>query len=293
VASPKQRPRLPTDLNEALARQEVPQVKWKSMLQIGAAMAVLWVTAFVVVPFVGYWGVGVVAVLTSVAIGFGIYIWRLTSRSRAILDIMKQATDEGGRQRALDALAGGGSNDAMKALARAQLLAQTDPLEAQKVLESIDIKKAPNILQDDLRAQLAMLYLRNNRTREARALTDEIRLDRRPDPKSKGLYAAVMAEALARSGSAEEARKLLETYDPEESEHDEVRVMLMRAQVYTFVALKKRGLAKRAMDRLCEVEPNLLGPFLLKGAPPEVAKLARQSLADSGAGPKMKIKRMP
>jgi Tetratricopeptide repeat len=232
-------------------------------------------------------------VLTSVAIGFGIYVWRLTSRSRAILDIMKQATDEGGRQRALEALSGEGQKDAMKALARSQLLAQTDPLEAQKVLEAVDIKKAPTVLQDDLRAQLAMLYLRNGRTREARTLTDEIRLDRRPDAKSKGLYAAVMAEALARTGSGDEARKLLETYKPEESEHDEVRVMLLRSQVYTFVALKKRGLAKRAMDALCEVEPNLLGSFLLKGSQPEIAKLARQALAESGAAPKMKIKRMP
>jgi hypothetical protein len=205
---------------------------------------------------------------------------------------MKQATDEGGRQRALDALASEGQQDAMKALARSQLLAQTDPVAAQKVLEAVDIKKAPTILQDDLRAQLAMLLLRNNRAREARELTDQIRLDRRPDAKSKGLYAAVMAEALARTGSSDEARKLLETYDPEDSEHDEVRVMLLRSQVYTFVALKKRGLAKRAMDLLCEIEPNLLGPFLLKGANPEIARLARQALADSGAGPKLKIKRI-
>jgi hypothetical protein len=292
VAQPKQRPRLANDLSEALARQETPQIKWKSLLQIGAAMAVLWVTAFVVVPFVGYWGVGAVAVLSSVAIGFGIYVWRLTSRSRAILDIMKQATDEPGRKRALEALSTEAGGDVMKALARAQLLAQTDPLEAQKTLEGIEIKKAPALLQDDVRAQLAMLYLRNNRTREARALTDEMRLDRRPDPKSKALYAAVMAEAFARSGSPDEARKLLETYNPDESEHEEARIMLWRAQVYAFVALKKRELAKRALDALCEVEPNLLGPFLLKGASPEIAKLARQALADSGAGPKMKIKRM-
>jgi hypothetical protein len=288
----KKRPRMPTDLGEALAQQETPQIKWKAILQIGAAMAVLWVTAFVVVPFVGYWAVGIVAVLTCVALGFGVYVWRLTSRSRAILDIMKTATDEPGRKRAIEALASEGGGDAMKALARSQLLAQTDPLEAQKTLESIDIKKAPALLQDDVRAQLAMLYLRNNRTREARALTDEMRLDRRPDAKSKALYAAVMAEAFARTGSPDEARKLLETYNPDETEHDEVRVMLLRAQVYAFVALKKRGLAKRAMDGLCEIEPNLIGPFLLKGSPPEISKLARQALGDSGAGPKMKIKRM-
>jgi hypothetical protein len=289
--SPK-RSRLPTDLGEALARQETPQFKWKAVAQIAAAAAVLWVTAFIMVPYVGYWGVGVVAVLTVVAAGFGVYVWRLTSRSRAILDIMKTATDEQGRKRALDALSDDGK-DAMKALARAQILAQSDPLEAQRVLEGIDISKAPAVLQDDVRGQLAMMYLRNNRTREARALCDLIRLDRRPDAKSKALYAAVMAEAFSRTGSPEEARKLLETYNADEGGMDEVRVMLLRAQVYTFTALKKRGLAKRAMDGLVEIEPNLLGGFLLKGGAPEVQKLARQALADAGAGPKLKIKRMP
>jgi hypothetical protein len=293
VAKPKQKSGLPTDLGEALANQETPQIKWKVLAQIGAAMAVLWVTAFIVVPFVGYWGVGVVGVLTCVAIGFGIYIWRLTSRSRAILDIMKGATDEQGRQRALDALSADGGGDAMKTLARAQLLSQSDPVAAQEVLESIDLKKTPTMLHDDVRAQLAMLYLRNNRTREARALADEIRLDRRPDAKTKALYAALMAEAFARSGSPDEARKLLETYGGEQNEHAEVQVMLLRAQVYTFTTLKKRGLATRAMEGLLAIEPNLLGSFLVKGGAPDVAKLAREVLAASGAGPKMKWKRAP
>jgi hypothetical protein len=286
-----ERKSLPTDLAEALARQETPQIKWKSIAQIAAVAAVLWITAFVVVPFVGYWAVYAVAVLTVVAAGFGLYVWRLTRRSRAILDIMKTATDEAGRKRALEALSDD-SSDAMKALARAQILAQTDPGEAQRALESVDIAKAPAVLQDDVRGQLAMLYLRNNRTREARALAEQIRLDRRPDPKSKALYAAIMAEAYARTGGSEEARKLLETYSADDAEHDEVRVMLLRAQVYTYVALKKRGLASRALQALAAIEPNLLGPFLLKGSPPEVQKLARQVFAEAGPGIKTKFKRM-
>jgi hypothetical protein len=289
VAKPKRR--LPTDLSEAIARQETPGVKRKAVLQIVGALALLWLTAFVLVPYVGYWAVGVVGVITCVAIGFGIYIWRLTTRSRAILDIMKGATDEPGRQRALEALSNQGG-DAMKTLAKAQLLAQTDPQAAQETLESIDLKKAPAVLQDDVRAQLAMLYLRNNRTREARTLAEAIRLDRRPDAKTKALYAALMAEAFARTGSPDEARKLLETYTADEG-GDEVQVMLLRAQVYTFTALKKRGLAKRAIDQLAAIEPNLLGSFLVKGTSPELAKLARQALAEAGAMPKLKIKRAP
>jgi hypothetical protein len=292
VAKPKPKSGLSTDMSEALSRQEAPQFKWKALLQIAAALAVLWVTAFIVVPFVGYWGVGAVGVLTLVAAGFGIYIWRLTTRSREILDIMKGATDESGRKRAIEALAEGGGGDAMKTLARAQLLSQTDPLEAQKVLESIDLKKTPAILQDDVRAQLAMLYLRNNHVQKARELCNDIRLDRRPDAKTKTLYAALMAEAFARSGDPEEGRKLLETFGSEPGGEPEVQVMVLRAQVYTFTGLKKRGLAKRAMDGLLALEPNLLGTFLIKGASPEVSKLARQVLSESGMGPKVKIKRM-
>ncbi len=287
-----ERPKLQKDLAEALAAQETPRIKWKVIGQIAAAFAVLWVTAFMTVDFIGYWGVGVVGVLTLVALGFGFYVWRMTSRSAAILDIMKGATDDAGRQRALEALAqGGGSGDAMKTLARAQLLAQSDPNEAQRVLEGLDLNKVPALVQDDVRGQLAMLYLRNNRVNEARALTDGIRLDRRPDPRSKGLYAAVMAEALARTGNPEEARKLLETYTPADADGDEVRVMLLRAQVFTFMAQKKRGLAKQALDAMAAIEPGLLGGFLVKGSQPELMKLARQTLMESGGGPKIKFRR--
>lgn len=286
-----ERPRLQTDIAEQLASQETPRVKWKVVAQIAGAFAVLWVTAFITVPFVSYWGVGVVGVLTLVAIGFGIYIWRMTSKSAAIIDIMKSATDDAGRQRALDALAQGGSGDAMKVLARAQLLAQTDPNEAQRVLEELDIDKVPNVVQDDVRGQLAMMYLRNNRVNDARKLTDGIRLDRRPDPRSKGLYAAVMAEALARTGAADEARKLFETYPPAEAASDEVRIMLLRAQVFTFMAQKKRGLAKQALDAMAAIEPGLLGGFVYKGASPELVALAKQSIMENMGGPKVKYKR--
>ncbi|MDD9947421.1 MAG: tetratricopeptide repeat protein [Myxococcales bacterium] len=286
------KPKLTTNPGEALAELETPQVKWKVMLQIVGALAVLWVTSFIAVPWLGYWGVGVVGVITVLAAGFLVYIYRMTTKSRQIVDIMKGATDAEGRQQALDQLAGAGGKDAMKALARAQLLAQSDPQAAQAALEAIDLKKAPAVVQDDVRSQLAMLYLRNNRTREARTLIDDIRLDRQPNAKAKGLYAAIMAEGLARTGGAEEARKLLETYPPAEADSVDNRAMLLRAQVYTCVALKKRGLAKTAMAELAAIEPNLLGGFLQKGSSPELMKLAKQVAASVGLM-KMKVKRTP
>jgi tetratricopeptide (TPR) repeat protein len=281
---------LPVDPAEALAQIETPQIKWKVLLQIAGAFAILWLCAFMVVPWAGYWVVGLVGVLQLVAIGFGIYVWRLTSKQRVIVDLMKSATDPEGRARAIEQLGAGASKDAMKALAQAQLLSNTDPAAAQKVLEGVDLAKAPAVVQDDVRSQLALMYLRDGRVKEARTLADAIRLDRQPNAKAKALYAAVIAECFARTGSAEEARKLMETYDAADPAFAEVSVLLLRARVFTFMALKKRGLAKTALDQLAAIEPNMLGGFLQKGTAPELTKLTRQVLAESGLGPKMKVR---
>jgi hypothetical protein len=291
VANPKKRNLAPKDPADALAQIEAPQIKWSVIAQILGAVAVLWVTAFIAKPWFGWWGVGVVGVLTLVAAGFGLYVWRMTTKQRAILDIMKSATDPEGRQRALEALGAGGDSDAMKAVAKAQLLAASDPNEALKVLEGIDLKKAPMVVQDEVRAQLVLLYLRSNRVRDARTVADEIRLDRQPNAKAKAFYAAVMAEAFARTNAAEEAKKLLDTYSDEDPAYAEVRAMLLRAQVFTSVQLKKRGLAKKAMDTLAEVEPGMLAALMVKGTQPEIIQLAKQTLSQAGFAPKMKIKR--
>jgi hypothetical protein len=294
VTNPKKRSFAPKDPAEALAQIEVPEIKWKAIAQIAGGLAVLWVTAFIAVPYVSYFGVGVVGLITLAAIGFGIYVWRLTTRQRAILQIMKSATDDEGRKKALAELgAGGGDNDAMRALAKAQLLAASDPAEAQRVLEGIDLKKAPMVVQDEVRAQLALMHLRGARVREARALADEMRLDRQPQPKAKAFYAAVMAESFARTGKADEAKKLLDTYSSDDPAFGEVRAMLLRAQVFTYFQLKKRGLAGKALQTLAEVEPGMVAAFTMKGTPPEIIQLARQTLAQAGFAPKMKMKRSP
>jgi hypothetical protein len=299
VANPKKRSLAPKDPADALAQIETPQIKWTVIAQIAGGLAVLWVTAFMAVPWISYVGVGVVAAITLAAIGFGIYVYRLTQRQRSILQIMKSATDDAGRKKALEELddggaaAKGGKGDAMRAVAKAQLLAANDPAEAQRVLEAIDIKKAPMVVQDEVRAQLALLYLRGNKVREARALADEMRLDRQPQPKAKAFYAAVMAESFARTGSGDEAKKLLDTYSADDATFAEIRPMLLRAQVFTCFQLKKRGLAKKAMDTLADVEPGMVAAFTLKGTPPEIIQLARQTLAQAGFAPKMKIKRSP
>lgn len=287
----------PKSAAEGVAELERPTVKWRTIGLIAGGFVVLWITAFMIQGYsqdspYGWIPVGVVGALTLVAIGFGIYIWRLTQKSRGIVDILAQATDEEGRKRAIEQLGAADAKDAMSALARAQLVSRDSPAEAMKILEEIDIEKAPAVVQDDVRANLGFLYLMNGRTKDARTLVDALRLDRQPNAKAKAMYAAVSAETFARTGKPEEAQKLLETYDANDPEYGEVKGMLLRAQVYTFLTLKKRGRAGQAMKELAQVDPNMLAPWIGKKTKPEIKKLAEQALRSLGVAPKMQMKVM-
>ncbi len=292
---PSEKPSKRPDPTEALKNLERPQIKWKIVAQIGAAFALLWAIAIGMVSYAGdagYWAVGAVGILTAVAIGFGIYVLRMMKKSQSMVDILRTATDAEGRKAALQKLEmqDAGKSDAMNALARAQLVAQEDPAQAVAILEAVDIPKAPAIVQDDVRANLALLYLMTNRARDARTLADDIKVDGPRPEKAKGLLAAVVAESFARTGKADAARTLLEKFDPEAPDHAELRPLLLRAQVYTFVATKNRGLARKAMEKLAEIDPNTLAPFVMKGAPPELTKMARELLVGGGHVPRPKMK---
>ena len=283
----------PRDAGEALEQLEQPTMNWKVIGLFAVALAVVWVIGGILMPTIGYVGLIVAGVLTAVAVGFLIWVWRLTRKSADIAAILKSATDKEGRAAALEQLRARqapGGKDALNAIAQAQLVAQENPAEAIKILEGIDLKKAPALVHDDVRANLAMFYLMTGRARDARELAEEIRLDRQPQAKAKAMYAAVVAEAFARTGKAEDARKLLETYDPKDKEFGQVAGMLWRAQVYTYMATKKRGRAKEAMERLLDVDPNMVAAFVQRGTRPELSRLAKQVLAGAGALPKPKMR---
>lgn len=278
-------------MGEALENLERPSMNWKVVGQIAIGFAVVWIVAGMLTPYIGYWGLGIAGVLTLVAIGFGLYIWNMMRKSANIVDILKGATDEEGRAKAMAALsAGKGGDDVMNKLAQSQLMMQEDPKEAVAILESIDIKKAPKLLQNDVRAQLGLLYLITNRAKEARALADEMSLDGQVQQKQKAMYAAVMAESFARTGKGNEAGKLLETFDADDPEYAEVRALLLRAQVYTWNNLKKRGRARTALMRLARIDPNQLGAFLQKGTHPQIVALAREVAQKEGLVPRQKMR---
>ncbi|MAQ17039.1 MAG: hypothetical protein CMN30_19880 [Sandaracinus sp.] len=293
----RKKPQLPdadarrAEMNEALANMEGPKTPWKLIVQIGIGFAVLWVVAGMLTPYIGYWGLGVAGVLTLIALGFGVYIWRLTRKSSDIMQILKGATDAEGRDAAIAALQAKG-DDVMGKLAQAQLVGQEDPKEAMRVLEEIDLEKAPKLLQNDVRAQLGLMYLLHNRAKDARKLADDIKLDAQPQPKQKAMYAAIIAESFARTGKVKEANDLLADYDPDAAGSDEfaeMKPLLYRAQMFAALRDKKRGRARTAMMRLAKLDPNQLGAFLQKGTHPEVKRLAREVLEKEGFVPKQKV----
>jgi hypothetical protein len=151
------------------------------------------------------------------------------------------------------------------------------------------VAKAPAVVQDEVRSNLALLYLVHGRPRDARKLADSIRLDRQPQAKARALYAAVVAESFARTGKADEALKLVETYSADDPEFAEVRALLLRAQVFTYLGVKKRGLASKSIERLVAVDPNMVAS-LVKGGSPELGKLARNALQGAGVLPKNQVR---
>ncbi|MEZ4288572.1 MAG: hypothetical protein R3A47_10610 [Polyangiales bacterium] len=121
------------DPAQALQQLERPKANWKVIAQILVAMAVVWVIAAMMIPYIGYWGLGIAGVLTLVVIGFGVYIYRLTRQSADIVDILRSATDKQGREAAIEQLRArqsGAGKDALSKLAEAQLVAQQSPTEA-------------------------------------------------------------------------------------------------------------------------------------------------------------------
>lgn len=268
-------------------------MNWKVIAQIAVGFLVLWVLAAMAQPYIGIWGYVVVGVLTAAALGLGIYVFRMTRKSAALIEILREAKDPESRKLALERLQAQQSaegKDAMNALAQAQLLAQESPQKAIAVLEKVDLEKAPAMVADDIRANLGLFYLAQGRAKDARKLADAIRLDRQPQAKAKAMYAAVMAEAFARTGAPGEAMKLLATYSPDDESYGEVRLLLHRARVYAAVQEKKRGLAKRSLEALVNESPEIVQQLAFVERRPEINKLAKQVLGQAGRMPRPKFR---
>ncbi len=255
-------------------------MQWRNIGIIGAAVAVLWITAFATNSKAF---IIVVAVITLVvAVGLA-WIYRWAKKQRDMMEMLQTASlSPEARKEALAKLkaAPGADKDVMNAIARAQLQAQEDPDAAIVTLESIELKKVPAQMADDVRAFRAQLYLMKGRAKEARDLADEIKVTNSANPESRGMLAATVAEAWARTGKHVEALELLNTIKPEDPDFEKSKVPLLYARIYAQFAAGKRDAVRYDMGALAKQDINLLGRFVMPQlrVHPELQKIARAVL---------------
>ena len=108
----------------------------------------------------------------------------------------------------------------------------------------------------------AMLHLTLGETAEARALADKLELGKQQEPKTRVMFAAVAGEAWARSGQARKAVDTLDLFNPDAPENAEMQAQLWRARAFAYAAVNDTKGIARALKKLGEINPHLLGMFL-------------------------------
>ncbi len=257
-----------------------PLLNRKALTTVAGFVAAFWLIAMMTGSKIV---IGIVAVLTVAVIGGLIYVWRLTTKQRAMLDLLQTASaSPEARKHALAQLEAQdkGGKDVVNQIARAQLLAQDDPDAALAMLESIDLAKVPASAADEVRTFRAQMYLYKNRPKDARNLADDIKVSAAGNAQSRAMMTAVVAEAWARTGKADAALALLEDVKLDDPEIAQVRIPLIFARVYANFGTGKKERARKDLELLMKTDMNLIGRFAMpgQGAPFELQKIAQEVL---------------
>ncbi|MBI4818276.1 MAG: hypothetical protein HY791_18575 [Deltaproteobacteria bacterium] len=232
-------------------------------------------------------------VLTISGLGAAFLIRRNLAKSESIGQLLSggemSSEDRDARMKQLDAQADKG--DAGALLAKAQLIMQDRPEEALGILERVDLEKAPKLVALQVRGVRAMLHLSLGDVAAARKLADEIDLAKAPDTKTRGNFAAVVAEAWARSGNPIEAAELLSKYDPNDKELEEIKLQLYRARAFTAAHKQDLKGIRSALKNLSQISPQLLAMFVAqKRIHPMLQKEAKKALEKSGFMPRPQMR---
>jgi hypothetical protein len=268
-------------------------------LRLGLPLLAIWVVGALIAGVVHSeviqaLALGLPAVLTvaaAVLLGWGL---RQARKAQGVAGILSKATTKDDRQAALAELETKyKGSDPTAIFARSQLLLQDgEPRKALAALETINLSKVMANVADEARGQRAMIHLMLDEVPPARDLVDGIQLSRHQDAKSRAMLAAIVAEAWARSGQAKRAADTLSVFDPDDAELVQLRPQLFRAQAYAFAHTDDLKSARRALRRLADQEPRLLGSFLGRKTHPLLQKEAKKLLEQSGAVPrKMQVQR--
>jgi len=269
------------------APQKPPVDLKKIGVRVGLLVAVVWAIAIAVRHWIG---LAVAGTLTVVIAGAGVWFVRYLKKSEALGALLRGADTEEGRKAALEQLEGM-KGDSQAVLARAQLEMQEDPKKALATLESVNLSKMLGPMADQFRAMRAMIHLTLGETAPARALADELDLGKQQDAKTRAMFATVASEAWARSGQAKKAVETLELFNPEDPEFAEMKTQMWRARAFAYAGASDMKGANRALKKLADVNPHLLGMFIgSKKVHPLLEREAKQIVMRMGAAPRRVVR---
>jgi hypothetical protein len=270
-----------------------PPVELKKVfVRVGAAVVVIWLIAVAL----AHWSlvpIIVAGALTVLAIGAALWIVRYVNRSRELGALIRSAAEtEEGRREALKKLETDfKKGDVQAAIARAQLEMQEDPRKALATLESIDLTRQMVPVADQVRCTRATIHLQLGEVAEAKALVEKMELGKQQDSKTRAMFAAVAGETWGRTGQGKKAVELLEVFNPEDPDLSEMRVQMWRARAFAYAGVGDMKGAGRALRKLAEMSPQLLGMFVAaKKVHPLLQQEAKQLLLRSGAVPRKMVR---
>jgi hypothetical protein len=249
------------ELRQLSKGEEAPPVDLKKFyLRVGAFLVVVWVIAFILNSWIPKAVAGVLTVLAG-----GIFVWLKATikKQMALGALLKGADTQEGRKEALDRInAQFKKSDTSAAIAKAQLQMQDDPRAALVTLEAVNLDKELSPMAGQVRAMRAMIHLTLGEAQQARALVDKLDLDKQQEPKTRAMFAAVAAEAWARTGQGQKAVDTLDLFNPEAPDMGELRAQLWRSRAFAAAAVNDTKGVGRAVKKLSEINPHLLGMFV-------------------------------
>ena len=284
------------ELRELSQGEERPPVDLTKIYRnIGIVVVLLWIVAFIMS---GTWkGTGTYAfaaagVLTVAAIAAALWLNNYVKKTSQLAGILKGADTEEGRKAALERLSTEFKKDDTQALiAKAQLQMQDDPRAALATLESVNLDKVMAPVAGQVRAMRAMIHLTVGETAEARALADKLELGKQQEPKTRVMFAAVAAEAWARTGQGKKAVDTLDLFNPEDPEMGEMRAQLWRARAFAYASTNDVKGISRALKKLADINPHLLGMFVgQKKVHPLLEKEAKNIVMRMGVVPRKMVR---
>ena len=265
--------------------QSAPEtgLKKKNLVIIALVFAGLW---FLAISSESYIVMGIVGVLTLIALVIAFWVWKQIRRHKSLAGMMQGAGDSPeARRKALARLeADKKADDVTNVIARAQLMAPDDASAALALLEPLEIKTVPAQMQDDFALLKSQLLLGVGRAKDARPLVDWINLDNPQRKEIRPLMVGIVAETWARTGSAKEANELLDSVELSVHGGTDTATVLLNARVFARFASGKKGKTREALTELATVDPNLLGRFISPKSRvhPGLQRLAREAFERSG-----------